>query len=204
MYCKLHDSFKHSLGDCNMFRQIVKSAIEKGRLRFVETSKDDQSIPIGPDGNFFLHRLLQADSLNDEKVKTVDDGIKFSSKEVVQEHNEDILEGRNSIKVAQKTPSTGGQQANPVINESKPKGNKGRNKHKCKRSKSPSLNYWINIKRRVERRMLIGQIMQRNQDHPQGANMRIGIGKVRILMQPIHILILGRQCQCRGCLPVLM
>jgi hypothetical protein len=70
--------------------------------------------------------------------------------------------------------------------------------------KSPSLNYWINIKRRLKRRMLIGQIMQRNQDHPQGANMRIGIGKVVILMQHIHILILGRQCQCRGCLPMLM
>ena len=52
--------------------------------------------------------------------------------------------------------------------------------------------------------MFIGQIMQRNQDHPQGANMRIGIGKVIILMQHIHILILGRQCQCRGCLPMLM
>jgi hypothetical protein len=63
-----------------MFHQIVKSAIDKGRLRFVETPKDDQSIPIGADGKKFLHRLLQADSLNDEKVKTVDDGIKFSSK----------------------------------------------------------------------------------------------------------------------------
>ena len=44
-----------------------------------------------------------------------------------------------------------------------------------KDQKSPSLNYWRNIKRRVKRRMLIGQIMQRNQGHPQGANMRIGI-----------------------------
>ena len=70
--------------------------------------------------------------------------------------------------------------------------------------KSPSLDYWINIKRRVKRTMLIGQIMQRNQDHPQGANMRSGIGKVSILMQHIHILILGRQCQCRGCLPMLI
>ena len=70
--------------------------------------------------------------------------------------------------------------------------------------KSPSLNYWINIKKRVKRRMLISQIMQRNQDHPQGANMRIGIGKVRILMQHVYILILGRQCQCRGCLPMLI
>ena len=29
MYCKLHDSSKHNFEDCNMFRQIVKSAIDK-------------------------------------------------------------------------------------------------------------------------------------------------------------------------------
>ena len=64
MYCKLHDSSKHNFEDCNMFRQIVKSAIEKGRLKFVETPRDDQSIPIGHDGKKFLHWLLQADPLN--------------------------------------------------------------------------------------------------------------------------------------------
>jgi hypothetical protein len=30
MYCKLHDSSKHNFEDCNMFCQIVKSAIDKG------------------------------------------------------------------------------------------------------------------------------------------------------------------------------
>ena len=73
-----------------MFRQIVKSAIDKGRLKFVETPRDDESIPIGPDGKRFLHRLLQADPFK-EKVKTAGDGIKVSSKLVVQEHNENIL-----------------------------------------------------------------------------------------------------------------
>ena len=91
-----------------MFCQIVKSAIDKGRLKFVVTPRDDESIPIGPDGKRFLHRLLQDDSFKDEKVKTAGDGVKFSSKEVVQEHNENILEGVNPIKVAQKMPSTGG------------------------------------------------------------------------------------------------
>ena len=60
-----------------MFRQIVISAIDKGRLKFVETPRDDQSIPIGPDGKRFLHGLLQADLLQHEKVKTVDNGIKL-------------------------------------------------------------------------------------------------------------------------------
>ena len=90
-----------------MFRQIVKSAIDKGRLKFVETPKDDQSIPIGPDGRKFLHRLLQADPFK-EKVKTAGDGIKLSSKEVVEEHNEHNLEGENSIEATMKTPRTGG------------------------------------------------------------------------------------------------
>ena len=90
-----------------MFRQIVKSAIDKGRLKFVGTPKDDQSIPIGPDGRKFLHRLLQADPLK-EKVKTAGDGIKLSNNEVVEEHNEHNLEGENSIEATMKTPRTGG------------------------------------------------------------------------------------------------
>ena len=77
--CKLHDSFKHNFEDRNMFRHIVKSSIEKGRLKFVETQRDDQSIPIGPDGKRFMHRLLQAGPFK-EKVKTGGDGIKLSSK----------------------------------------------------------------------------------------------------------------------------
>jgi hypothetical protein len=72
-----------------------------------------------------LHRLLQADPFKHEKVKTMDDGIKLSSKKVFQQHNEDILEGKNSIKATMKTPSTRGQQENPKINASKPKENKG-------------------------------------------------------------------------------
>ena len=66
MYCKLHHSSKHNFEDCNMFRQIVKPAIEKERLKFVETRRDDQSIPIGPDGKKFLHRLLQADPFKEK------------------------------------------------------------------------------------------------------------------------------------------
>ena len=90
-----------------MFRQIVKSAIDKGRLKFVETPRDDESIPIGPDGKRFLHQLLQADPFK-EKVKIAGDVIKLSSKRIVQEHNENILEGMSSIEVIVKTPRTGG------------------------------------------------------------------------------------------------
>ena len=82
-----------------------------------------------------LNRLLQDDSFKDEKVKTTGDGIKLSSKEVVQEHNENILEGMSSIEDTMKTPRTGGQQSNPKIDGRKTKGDKGRNKHKHKKSK---------------------------------------------------------------------
>ena len=39
-----------------------------------------------------MHRLLQADPFK-EKVKAACDGVKLSSKEVVQEHNEHKLGG---------------------------------------------------------------------------------------------------------------
>ena len=74
-------------------------------MKFVETPKDDESIPIGPDGTKFLHRLLQVDPFK-EKVKTAGDGIKLSSKEVVEERNEHNLEGK-SIGATMETPSTG-------------------------------------------------------------------------------------------------
>ena len=135
MYCKLHDSFKHNFEDCNMFRQIVKSAIDSGRLKLVKIPKDDHAIPICPDGKKFLHRLLQADSFEDKKVKTACDGIKLSSKQVIHEHNDDILEGGSSIKVPMKTPNTGGQQANSKIDARKTKESKGRGKCKGKKAK---------------------------------------------------------------------
>jgi hypothetical protein len=59
MYCKLHDSFGHSIENCNMFHQIVQSTIDKGRLQFVETHVYDQSILLGLDGKKLLHRLLK-------------------------------------------------------------------------------------------------------------------------------------------------
>src|ERR1041385_6311127 len=137
MYCKLHDSFKHNFEDCNMFRQIVKSAIDSGRLKLVKTPRDHHDIPIGPDGKKFLqflHRLLQADSFKDKKVKTTGDGIKLSRTQIIPERNDDILEGENSVKVTMKTPSTGGQQANPKIDARKTKESKGRDKHKGEKS----------------------------------------------------------------------
>jgi len=118
-----------------MFRQIVRSAIHSGRLKFVETPRDDQAIPIGPDGKKILHRLLQADPFKDKKVKAAGDGIKLSSAKIIHEHNDDILEGNGSIKVTVKTSSTGGQHESPKIDACKIKESKGQGKHKNKKPK---------------------------------------------------------------------
>ena len=98
-----------------MFYQIVQSAVDKGRLKFVEKQTDDQSISIGLNDKKLLHRLPLADSCNDEQVHSEDDGIKPTSNEIVQEHNEDILEGEGSIKASPRTSSTGGQEQNSRI-----------------------------------------------------------------------------------------
>jgi hypothetical protein len=110
-------------------------------LKFVETPRDDQSIPIGPDGKRFLHRLLQADSFRHEKVKTTDNGTKLSSKKVVQENNDNILEGENVIKVAMKTPSTGGNTKIQRSMQAQPTKAKAEVSTKVKSRKSLSRSY---------------------------------------------------------------
>ena len=74
------------------------------------------------------------DSCDDEQVHTKDDGIK-PAREIIQEHNEDILEGKGSIKASPRTPSTGGQNKNSKIDASRTQKDKGCNKHKGKKTK---------------------------------------------------------------------
>ena len=125
-----------------------------------------------------------------------------SSKQVVEEHNEHNLEAENSVESTMKMPRTGGQQANPMIDVGEPKENKCQNWRKCKRSYISFAELLDKYQKKSEEKNAYRPNMQRNQDHPQGGNMRTGIGKVIILMQHIHILIFGRQCQCRGCPPM--
>ena len=56
----------------------------------------------------------------------------------------------------------------------------------------------------MRQRMFIDQLFRRRQDHPLGANLWTGIGKVIISMHHIHILIVGCQYQCHGYLPMLI
>jgi hypothetical protein len=135
IYCKLHDSFEHSTHNCIMFHQIVQSAMSNGRLQFVETQTDSQSISIDFDCQKLLHRLPLADSYDDDKVHTEDNGIKLSSEEIIEEHVEDILEAGCSIEATPRISSTGGQQQNSKIDGRKTKQDKGRDKHKGKKTK---------------------------------------------------------------------
>ena len=86
----------------------------------------------------WVYRLLQDDSFKDKKVETTSDGIKLSSTQDIHEHNDDILEGKGCVKVTMKTPSTGGQQANPMIDATIVKESKGRGK--CK-SRNPKVTF---------------------------------------------------------------
>ena len=109
-------------------------AVDKGRLKFVETQTYDQFVSIGLNGKKLLHRLPLADSCNDEQVHIENDGIK-PTREIVQEHNEEILEGKGSIKASPRISSTGGQQQNSRINACRTQKDRGRYKHKGKKPK---------------------------------------------------------------------
>jgi hypothetical protein len=62
-YCKWHNSFDHNTCDCNMFRRVIQSTIDKGRLKFSKAQQMDQLDSIGLDGKQVSNRLaLLADS----------------------------------------------------------------------------------------------------------------------------------------------
>ena len=71
----------------------------------------------------------------DKKVDTTSDRIELSSTPTICENDDDILEGEGSVKVTMKTPSTGGQQANPMIDDTIVKESKGRSKRKSRKPK---------------------------------------------------------------------
>jgi hypothetical protein len=56
----------------------------------------------------------------------------------------------------------------------------------------------------VKQKVLIGQVLQSRQDHPQGGSLKTGIGKGRSLIQQLCILPLCCQRQRHGYLPMLI
>nr|AAM74403.1 Putative retroelement [Oryza sativa Japonica Group] len=73
-YCKWHDSHSHSTNDCNVFRRQVQSAIDEGRLKFIDGSKmklDHDPFPVNAinfNDKKVLIRPEQAKSTKGKKV----------------------------------------------------------------------------------------------------------------------------------------
>lgn len=59
--CKWHYLFDPTTSNCNIFRQLIQSPIDKGRLRFAKSQQDDQLTPIGLDGKGLLNRQPPTD-----------------------------------------------------------------------------------------------------------------------------------------------
>ena len=114
-YCKLHNSFDHNTSNCNMFRRLIQSAINKGRLRFAENQEDDQLSPIGRDGSSKPNRL---NSSKDQK--TIDEESNSSPPSdgggSVCDVHMNSTSCNDSTKVVEKTLSAGGQESVSSLN----------------------------------------------------------------------------------------
>ena len=103
-----------------------------------------------------------------------------------------------------KTPNTGGQQAKTKIDARKTKESKGRGKRK---SKNPKVTFaWLleKYQKISEEKIAYWPNNSKASRSPLGANLRNGIGKVISSIYHTHILILGRQYQRHGYLPMLI
>jgi hypothetical protein len=74
-YCKCHNSYSHATIDCNIFHQQVQSAINEGRLKFVESQNEARQRPIPMNMNMVelnrkkvLVRPSQAESTKGKEV----------------------------------------------------------------------------------------------------------------------------------------
>ena len=72
-YCKLHNSFDHSIQNCNMFRQIIQSAINSGRLKFAHEQENDQLKSIGLDDKKLQNWPTSASPCNKKNIGEEED-----------------------------------------------------------------------------------------------------------------------------------
>jgi hypothetical protein len=105
-YCKWHNSSGHNTSNCNVFCQVIQSAIDKGRLRLFGAQHMDQLDSISLDGKQVLNRLAFADSLKAQGLNAQERYVKPSSEDKVVLHEmqiEDILEDNKVIIVSKDT-----------------------------------------------------------------------------------------------------
>jgi len=84
-YCKLHNSFNHSTQNCNMFRQIIQSAINSGRLKFAHAQENDQLKSIGLDDKKLQNWPASASSCNNENIGEEEDSNFLNNENIVHE-----------------------------------------------------------------------------------------------------------------------
>ena len=91
-YCKLHNSFDHSTQNCNMFRQIVKSAINSGRLRFAHAQENDQLKSIGLGDKRLQNWRTSSNSCNNENIGEKEESNSLNNeKDIFHELQDDEL-----------------------------------------------------------------------------------------------------------------
>ena len=103
-YCKWHNSSGHNTSNCNIFRRVIQSAIDKGRLRFSKAQQMDQLDSVGLDGKQVSNRLALADSLKAQSLNAQERDVEPSSEDKVIVHElqiEDTQEDNNVITISE-------------------------------------------------------------------------------------------------------
>ena len=103
--CNWHNSFDHNTSNCNVFHQVIQSAIDNGQLRFSKAQQMDQLDSISLDGKLVSNWLALADSLKDQGSNAQERDVEPLSEDrvVVQELQfKDILEDSKVIIILEK------------------------------------------------------------------------------------------------------
>ena len=69
----MHNSFGHSIQNCNMFCQIIQSAINSGRLKFAHEQENDQLKSIGLDDKKLQNWPTSASPCNKKNIGEEED-----------------------------------------------------------------------------------------------------------------------------------
>ena len=93
-YCKWHNSFDHNTHNCNMFHQIIQSAINSGQLKFGHAQKNGQLKSIGLGDKKLQNWPTLASSCNYENIGEKENSNSLSDDEgIIHElQSDDICE----------------------------------------------------------------------------------------------------------------
>ena len=92
-----------------MFRRVIQSAIDIGRLRFSESQQMDQLDSIGLDGKQVSNRLALVDSCKDQGLNAQERDVKPPSEDKVVVHELQIKNNPEDNEVIIVLEDTGGR-----------------------------------------------------------------------------------------------